>query len=343
MPSQIQIPHPCCARVGNPPFDATIAKPPIYKGSKMESLPVSPQILTVPFLTSFAQTMPFSNPSTRAYLLAGIIVRHFLGEAWIETNIMGEKGPTEFFRNDWGTSERRDVAIRRVIEFGEMLFNLQGAPGFEKCRFQLRDNLGIEGTFAEFEVGKLLQIHGMRFRFVVPQNELGMDYDLEVIMSDGRRAFADTKCKIESTSFTASTIEASLKKARRQLPADTPGMIFLKVPETWLKTENEWTVNGRSHDIIESAILSFLRNTRRIVSVKVYATIIHLEGTNSLQFYQLKEFDNPLAQFAGDWEIFKDISLHGTGPRWVDLISVANPASNPTHTGVLPAGPLTQT
>ena len=91
------------------------------------------------------------------------VIWHFLGLSWVESHVMNKAAPTDFFRNDWSTDERRDVHFRRVIDFAEMLYNLQWTEGFERLLLQLNDNLGIEGTFAELEVGKLLMIHGVAF------------------------------------------------------------------------------------------------------------------------------------------------------------------------------------
>lgn len=280
-------------------------------------------------------TIPAARPVDRAYFLAVRIIRHFLCLGWLETHVMNKTAPTDFFRNDCSTGERTDVHIRRVIEFAEMLWSLARIDGFDKLLLQLNDPLGIEGTFAELEVGKLLMICGVHFRFVVPQGTREKDYDLEIFMPDGRSAFADTKCKIESTSISPSTIKTSLNKAREQLPPDSPGMIFLKVPDVWLKASHQWVANDQGTETISSTIRAFLRGTGRIVSVKVYGAIIHLEGPHSLQFYEAREIDNEKSRFGTEWELFKELELFGTGPNWLTLMKIVNPLPSFTHPGLL--------
>lgn len=282
-----------------------------------------------------ALTIPMAKPLERAYVLACRIIGSFLGPKWLEAHVLNETAPTDFFRNDWSTDERRAVHVRRVIEFAEMLWNLARIEGFNRLLSQLNDPSGIEGTFAELEVGKLLKIHAVAFRFVIPQGALKQDYDLEILMPDGRKAFADTKCKIESTSISSKTIKTSLNKAREQLPPDFPGMVFIKVPGAWLKNPHEWVANDPGSETIANTIRAFLRSTGRIVSVKAYGTIIHLEGGHSLQFCQVREIDNEKSRFGVGWELFSEPQFSGTGPNWLDLMRIIQPLPSLTHPGLL--------
>jgi hypothetical protein len=92
------------------------------------------------------------------------------------------------------------------------------------------------------------------------------DYDVDIGYADGREACADAKCRLEGTEVRADTIKNSLDKARRNnLPPDNPGIIFLKVPQTWLEQDD---VREGIYTVVEG----FLRNTERVVPVVVYAT-----------------------------------------------------------------------
>src|SRR5712671_5500791 len=97
----------------------------------------------------------------------------------------------------------------------------------------MRDG-NIEGTYAELDFGRMLYLNQVPFRFVVPQGATGRDYDIEVEYPNGVIASADAKCKIEHTGFTENSITNTLKKARKQLPDDRPGIIFVKVPSRWI-------------------------------------------------------------------------------------------------------------
>jgi hypothetical protein len=61
---------------------------------------------------------------------------------------------------------------------------------------QLEDPLAIEGTLAELDVAKLLRMHDVAFRFVVPQAASQQDYGVEILIPNGRRAFVHTNVRL---------------------------------------------------------------------------------------------------------------------------------------------------
>jgi hypothetical protein len=76
-------------------------------------------------------------------------------------------------------------------------------------------------------------------RFVIPTGEKGCDYDCAVTYDDGRKACADAKCRIEKSEIRPETIRYALETARsRNLRKDQPGIVFVKVPQTWLPIES---------------------------------------------------------------------------------------------------------
>ena len=48
------------------------------------------------------------------------------------------------------------------------------------------------------------------FRFVEPQQKKGLDYDIEITLSDGFVVCADAKCKVEATDFSVDSVRRSL-------------------------------------------------------------------------------------------------------------------------------------
>ena len=96
----------------------------------------------------------------------------------------------------------------------------------------------VEATFAEFDFARFLYIHDIVFKFVTPIGMTGKDYDFGIVYADGREACADAKCRLEGTDIRADTVRNSLNKARtNNLPPDKPGIVFVKVPQTWLEQE----------------------------------------------------------------------------------------------------------
>jgi hypothetical protein len=152
----------------------------------------------------------------------------------------------------------------------------------------------------------------------------GEDYDFGIQYADGREACADAKCRLEGTEMRAETVKNSLTKARtKNLPADKPGVIFVKVPQPWLEDE---TVRRGIYATVES----FLRNTERVVSVVIYA-IYSLELTDrkmTLLRHRFHEFLNPMHRFdrSKNWALFKDYKVPpewgGMHPKWVRVFSM---------------------
>jgi hypothetical protein len=180
-----------------------------------------------------------------------------------------------------------------------------------------------EAAFAEFDFARFLYLHDIKFKFVPPTGVKGKDYDFAIEYADGRSACADAKCRLEGTKVRAETVKNSLSKARsNNLPPDAPGVIFVKVPQTWLEQD-------RVRKGIYSAVREFLRNTGRIVSVVVYATVameIPAQKMTLLR-HRFHEFLNSSHRFdkTKSWALFKDYEVPeewgGAHPKWVRLFS----------------------
>ena len=137
--------------------------------------------------------------------LAAAILRHFFSEAWWNRWVMPETAKPNFLRIDEFDQTRLDLTALRVIDLAEVLYNLQHVPGFDDCIAKMR-NGDIEGTYAELDLGRMLYLNQVYFRYVVPQKVKGLDYDVEVEYPDGVIACAEAKCSIESTELSANTI-----------------------------------------------------------------------------------------------------------------------------------------
>jgi hypothetical protein len=58
----------------------------------------------------------------------------------------------------------------------------------------------------KLDFGRLLHVHEVKFRFVVPTMRKGDDYDFEVIYPDGLAVPADAKCKFETTKINPGSV-----------------------------------------------------------------------------------------------------------------------------------------
>jgi len=199
------------------------------------------------------------------------------------------------------------MSAYRIMDLAELLYNLQNVSGFDECITRMR-NGDIEGTYAELDFGRMLYIHQIRFRYVVPSGVRGSSYDVDVIYPNGLPVCGDAKCKSEATEFSAKTIDYTLGKARGQLPDDRPGIVFVKLPPKWMEIEN-------IADVCGAIARDFLRTTRRVVSVKYYTNpLMFIDGMFRIQ-HVFMEISNPITDFGHfhDWDIFHTYVMH---PEW---------------------------
>jgi len=204
------------------------------------------------------------NDSQRAFWTSVGIVKHFFGRDWVESYVFSPNGRRgeSFLRVIPGQSAQTQLTTFRIVDFAELLFNLQGVEGIEICLDRMRQG-NIEATYAELDFGRMLYSAGIVFRFVEPRQEKGADYDIEIVMTDGTTVCADAKCKIETTNFSENSVKNTLDHARRQFPKDRPSAIFVKTPVRWVETIVAATqLNEIAH--------RFLRGTQRVVSIKYY-------------------------------------------------------------------------
>jgi len=164
----------------------------------------------------------------------------------------------------------------------------------------------------------MLCLNNVTFQYVIPRGKTGSDYDVDIIYPNGVHACADAKCKITGTPFSNKTLDSTLEKARRQLPDDRPGIVFVKLPPEWAEAPN-------FEDISVSVARDFLRTTRRVVSVKLYVQLFSFENGSITIKHAFKEISNPRTDFGDDvdWRIFQlnmPPEWNGVPPWWQRIL-----------------------
>lgn len=287
-----------------------------------------PARLSFPDLMETARSFPVevrADAVRLTFTMAVTIIRHFFGKQWCEDNIIQDADHSRtdgFLRIDYTPGFQGERKTARILDFAETLFNLQRVEGFDDRVDHMRTG-PIEATFAEFDFARFLYVHGIKFNFVEPVNVKGKDYDFGIEYCDGREACADAKCRLEGTEVCADAIRNSLNKARsNNLPSDKPGIVFVKVPQTWFE------LAGVREDI-RTVIEDFLRSTQRLVSIVVYTTAAMemAEQEVTLHRHRFLEFPNASHRFdkTKSWALFKDFRVPrewgGMPPWWVRVFS----------------------
>ncbi len=203
-----------------------------------------------------------------AFAVSTEILRFFFGNKWTNENVFAchpEVSPQnregrEFLKTEFFTDPVLGLRyMRYVTEIAECLYNLQDTPGI-KIRIELMKSDNLESALGELQVAKLFAHPSFRLRFIKPTGIAGSDYDLEFTTSENRVICGEIKTKKEKTAFGQRTISNTLEAARKQLPKDAPGMIFLNLPETW-PTISEF------QQITEASILKVFRQSDRVVAI----------------------------------------------------------------------------
>jgi hypothetical protein len=276
-------------------------------------------------LRKFAELLRADRPEAElhdiVFNLACYCLEQKFGNEWVDRHILASDNQSPFFSGlDEPTGDRR-FYIARVIDLAEMIFNLRTVPEVEGVLEELlRHN--IEDRFAELEVGKMLKLAGVDFKYVAPGGPRGTSYDL-LISTHAGEVCAEVKCKIESnTKLSDTAILNTLKGARSQLPEDQMGAVFLKCPQTWAPDGNIESVVPA----LEHAAQRFMRGTSRVVSVVMYFNIVSFDDNLSIGFRK-KEILNPASKF-GECEtlIFPTDYLPFIAPRpdWVSFVEVCS-------------------
>jgi hypothetical protein len=267
---------------------------------------------------TFDQIPKELNGTTQSFALASAVVRGFLSEKWLDRHVMPNRRKPGFLTMNETNAVALDMSAYRIMDLAELLYNLQHVPGFDECIARMRDG-DIEGTHAELDFGRMLYLHQIPFRYVVQTGLKGSDYDVDVFYPNGLVMCGDAKCKVEATEFSAKTIDDTLEKARRQLPDDRPGIVFVKLPPRWIEVPN-------FADVCVAVARDFLRTTRRVVSVKYYTSpITFMDGMMKVQ-HAFKEVSNPITDFGHfqNWDIFRVnlmlLEWNGMPPWWQRII-----------------------
>jgi hypothetical protein len=284
-------------------------------------------------LRKAAARAPGRFPIERAHALAGVILGWYLGLEWIE-RALSERQSHPFLLRRAKTRDEVFIHFDRFINLAEMLFNLRDIEGIEAVIDQLRAGQ-IESAFAELEVGKVLATHDIKFRFIIPLGVKGNNYDVELVFPAGMRACSETKSKIGSRAFSAKGVAKKLSRAREQLPADRPGVIFLKVPQEWLQpdTHTRETYTDELHgdpnsirDQLHKVARSFFRQTERIVLVEFYSNVLRVNASGDLiESVGGLETENPSHRFdrLKSWQLLTTradrLRIQNAPTWWVSL------------------------
>jgi hypothetical protein len=108
-----------------------------------------------------------NNDAKRAFELAGSIVEYFFGQEWIDKHVSSTCPTNEYLRVVPGEGQATETSTFKIVDFAELLYNLQNVAGLHICIDRLERGV-IEPTYAELDLGRMLYSGDVDFRFVEP-------------------------------------------------------------------------------------------------------------------------------------------------------------------------------
>ncbi len=263
----------------------------------------------------------------KIYGLATTTLRHYLGDEWVNQNASalfqqkvdtGNRKGRSFLKTGNIIVEDSFRHELRILQLAESIFNLQSVDGVAD-RISVIKEGGLESTYGELECAAQIKKASIQFRFVTPSGIKGKDYDVEIMPDSDTCLNCELKVTTEERDLQKSTIINKLNVARKQLPEEQPGIIFLKIPESWLKQTS-------TQQLISESIDQFFRNTNRVVAVvlrweelivdfgksrpAVLKIFFQIKANTASKFFGaeieniLGQLNNPLGK---DWIRFRDI------------------------------------
>lgn len=254
--------------------------------------------------------------------LALTIIHHFLGAEWIAEHIRPDAASAGSILR-WRASDPGELAIQtyRIVDLGESLLNLRHLAGFSDCVTRMLSSPNPEFGLAELHIGKMLFINGWDFCFIVPQGIAGKDYDFGIDYY-GHALAGETKCRVEALDEPSSKVITNiLHDHRKQLPPDGPGIFFIKIPQSWMKS-SDWERTS-----VMGALDFFAEGTGRVVSVVFYLEPLYWRDGIMAQGHRFKEVLNPRRRHGKDvdWKLFERWrplpgAMNTMPPKWTRLI-----------------------
>lgn len=251
-------------------------------------------------------------------------LRNQFGHKWANEMLFGQHATVSRPNRDGRAFMRAEAAcledtfrnMQRATRVAELLFNMQNIVGIDERVEELR--IGhVESTVSELEAGAFLIKRGAAFRYVTPSGKKGTDYDGEITLPDNTIFYCEMKCKIEATKIGKQTVLTSLSAAREQLPAQKPGLVFLKIPETWV-------LDPEAPAVMAKALSEFLRNTSRVVAVVVQWEVQQIQGPGTRFFYQFRlERGSPPKSVSSATEALLNSLEVPAGGSWVSFRKIA--------------------
>jgi hypothetical protein len=218
-------------------------------------------------LADAVQNMPDSlrDEGTRYTTAAAFVIAEY-----VNVQVIGPTMHTEYvdLKEDSTGAIWYGFGVRLTM-IGETLFLLRSCPGFHELCRRLRER-DFRSAFFETLSARLFFDAGFEIEAQPERQIREQDFDFRAVRQD-------TSLNIEVTGltppqFSLSTLRNALNQKRKQLPADSPGIICCVHPESWFKYRD------LSFGLMHVSYQFFSRTGR--VNAVVFLSEIHITHPN---------------------------------------------------------------
>lgn len=185
---------------------------------------------------------------TEVFWLSVMIITFFLGDEWrikniVDNFVIGNKG-MEYLRLGCENEEARYEHQFRLTLLADSLFLLQNCEGFDLEIEKLQKvspanpEIKLEDIAIELQLASMLVKSGHEVKFRRRSGIKRQDFDIEIKFKKITTILGEIKCKRDETVVDVNNLRRTLYDAEKQLPTDNPSIVFVRIPEVWLKYGN---------------------------------------------------------------------------------------------------------
>jgi hypothetical protein len=184
-------------------------------------------------------------------MLVGCIhtVRHFMGQGWVEKNVIPRLGDTaSYLKRPKADTEDGMRWQCRVSMIAEALFSVQRVPNFGSFVDHARSRNDIQSVFSELLTADMVLRNARLPEFNPVKTNGAKSVDILVRHGASREIPVEIKSRMEGGDFSPSSFENTIKGAREQIPKASQGIVIVHVPESWGRDDTVLQLAGDEVD-----------------------------------------------------------------------------------------------
>ena len=203
--------------------------------------------------------------------LARVNLSAILGETWVEKYVLPSPHPDQWMLNandDWfkdhpigGKDIRRGIHYYRVVRLSDAFCTILTGKIEEGdlLRKRFRERTDLRALFAELEASLLVR-NKVSVKVIGESGKRGEDFDLLATVR-GVPVSVEITAIEEDAVMSPRSILNRLRSKRTQVPTSRPAILYLSVPDAWMKNYNLAVL------MFDAAIRRFMVQSRRFNAV----------------------------------------------------------------------------